>query len=178
MGSKIAFLRAVNMAGHNSIKKNELAGLFVKTGYTNPEIYIQSGNVIFRSKENELTAVRKIEKAITGTLGLNISVMVRTAEELDGLKERNPFLNEKNFDPSRMAVVFLHENPSEEGLKKLESVSYPPDRFELSGREIFLFCPNGFGRSKLTTTFFEKKLGVKGTARNWKTIMAILEMAS
>jgi uncharacterized protein (DUF1697 family) len=178
MGTKIAFLRAVNMAGHNSIKMNDLAGLFVRTGYPDPQIHIQSGNVIFRSNENELATAKKIEKAITDSFGLVISVMVRTAEELGGLKERNPFLGEKNFDPSRMAVVFLHEEPAAERLKKLDSVSYPPDRFEVSGREIFLSCPDGFGRSKLSTNFFEKKLGVTGTARNWRTIMTILEKAS
>ena len=72
-----------------------------------------------------------------------------------------------------MAVIFLHEEPSGIQLQKVENIDYPPDKFRIIGKEIFIYCPNGFGRTKLYTNFFEKKMGVTGTARNWKTITTI-----
>ena len=76
-----------------------------------------------------------------------------------------------------MAVIFLHEEVTEEQIQKVINIDYPPDKFKISGREIFIYCPNGFGRTKLYTNFFEKKMGVTGTARNWKTITTILQIA-
>jgi uncharacterized protein (DUF1697 family) len=76
-----------------------------------------------------------------------------------------------------MAVLFLHDKPSESQIQKVANIDYPPDKFRIIGREIFIYCPNGFGRTKLYTNFFEQKMGVVGTARNWKTITTILNIA-
>ena len=89
----------------------------------------------------------------------------------------NPFLTEQNFEPSKMAVIFLHEKTTETQIQKVIDIDYPPDKFKIVGSEIFIFCPNGFGRTKLYTNFFEKKMGITGTARNWKTITTILDLA-
>jgi uncharacterized protein (DUF1697 family) len=77
-----------------------------------------------------------------------------------------------------MAVIFLHETPSEIQIEKVSNINYPPDKFQIIGSEIFIYCPNGFGKTKLYTNFFEKKMGVTGTARNWKTITTILHMTA
>jgi uncharacterized protein (DUF1697 family) len=100
--------------------------------------------------------------------------MIRTSRELNELFSANPFLDEIESDPAKMAVIFLHESPSAEQIKKVKDVDYPPDKFKIIGREIFIYCPNGFGRTKIYTNFFEKKMGVIGTARNWKTISTLL----
>ena len=89
----------------------------------------------------------------------------------------NPFLNENNFNPAKMAVIFLHETPEITQIQKVKGVDYPPDKFKIEGKEIFIYCPNGFGRTKLYTNFFEKKMGVIGTARNWKTVTTIRDLA-
>jgi len=89
----------------------------------------------------------------------------------------NPFFDEMNFNPSRLAVIFLHEMPSGEQIEKVKNVDYPPDKFKIIGKEIFIYCPNGFGKTKLYTNFFENKMKVTGTARNWKTINNLLEIA-
>jgi uncharacterized protein (DUF1697 family) len=86
-------------------------------------------------------------------------------------------LEEPGFDPSKMAVIFLHEEPSDNQLQKVADVDYPPDKFKIIGREIYTYCPNGFGRTKIYTNFFEKKMGVTGTGRNWKTVTTILDIA-
>lgn len=175
----ITFLRGVNMTGHNSIKMTELTELYVKIGCSDPQTYIQSGNVIFtnNSEIDPSSHSIKIEKAILERFKYVVPVMVRTVQDLNNIFSINPFLGERNFDPSKMAVIFLHEEATEAQLRKVEGVDYPPDRFKIVGREIYIYCPNGFGKTKLYTNFFEKKMGVKGTARNWKTITTILSIA-
>jgi uncharacterized protein (DUF1697 family) len=171
----ISFLRGVNMAGHNSIKMKDLTELFVSMGFSDAVTYIQSGNVIFSDanfrSHSEITAV--IETAIYEKFGYNIPSMLRTRDELKEIILFNPYQNDENYDPSKAAVVLLHEPPDHNQINKVLNIEYPPDRFLIKGSEIFIYCPNGFGRTKLYTNFFENKMGVVGTSRNAKTITAI-----
>ncbi len=166
------------MTGHNSLKMAELSSLYVNLGYPDALTYIQSGNVIFSSaeKSTEFEIALEIEKAILEKFSYIVPVMIRSSKELRNLFSINPYLSEKNFEPSKMAVIFLHEKVTDEQMLKVKGVDYPPDKFKIVGKEIFIFCPNGFGRTKLYTNFFEKKMGVTGTARNWKTITTMLEL--
>jgi uncharacterized protein (DUF1697 family) len=154
----------------------DLASLYHNLGFADAKTFIQSGNVIFcnKSDKTESAICATIEKEILGKFNYTVPVMIRTSRELSDLFTVNPFLDETGFDPAKMAVIFLHEEPSAEQLKKVKDVDYPPDKFKILGREIFIYCPNGFGKTKLYTNFFEKKMGVVGTARNWKTISTIL----
>ncbi len=167
------------MTGHNSMKMSDLSRLYIELGFIDAETYIQSGNVIFKisSEENETTTADKIEKSIKERFAYDVPVMIRNIEDLRVIFSSNPFIREEKFDPARTAVIFLHELPSEDQIQKVIKVDYPPDKFKIIGREIFIFCPNGFGRSKIYTNFFENKMGVTGTARNWKTITTILNIA-
>ena len=167
------------MTGHNSMKMTDLSLLYSHLGYIENKTYIQSGNVIFNAQPgtSDKDIARKIENAILEKYGYKVPAMIRTADEVKGLFSTNPYLNIANFDPSKMAVIFLHEMVSQSQAEKLINVNYPPDKYQIVGREIFIYCPNGFGRTKLYTNFFENKMGVTGTARNWKTITAILSMA-
>jgi uncharacterized protein (DUF1697 family) len=167
------------MTGHNSIKMTDLVLLYTNLGFRDAKTFIQSGNVIFSSKadKTESSISASIEKDILEKYNYTIPVMIRTSRELSDLLSANPFLGEIKFDPAKMAVIFLHEEPSADQLKKVKDINYPPDKFKIIDREIFIYCPNGFGRTKLYTNFFEKKMGVKGTARNWKTITTILAIA-
>jgi uncharacterized protein (DUF1697 family) len=179
MHTYISFLRGVNMTGHNSIKMADLKALFVEIGLTDAETFIQSGNVIFSKTGNIPPSALSvnIEQAILEKFNYIVPAMIRTRQELNELNSSNPFLGESGFNPSKMAVIFLHEEPSDTQLQKVINVDYPPDRFQIIGKEIFIYCPNGFGRTKLYTNFFEKKMGVTGTARNWKTITTLMSMA-
>ena len=167
------------MTGHNSMKMNDLLQLYIELGFEDAETFIQSGNVIFRSaSENpEHSTADKIEKSITQRFGYDVRVMMRNIEELRIVYSSNPFIGEERFDPARTAAIFLHDVPSEAQIQKVIKADYPPDKFKIIGREIFIFCPNGFGRSKIYTNFFENKMSVTGTARNWKTITTILNIA-
>jgi uncharacterized protein (DUF1697 family) len=179
MQTYISFLRGVNMTGHNSIKMADLSVLFKDMGFQDAETYIQSGNVIF-SNAADLSVSDislKIEKAILERFNFNVPVLIRTVEEMRKIISVNPFLLQQSFDPSKMAVMFLYEKSSEAQIQKVINFDYPPDKFEIIGSEIFIYCPNGFGKTKFYTNFFEKKMGVTGTARNWKTITTVLNIA-
>ena len=89
----------------------------------------------------------------------------------------NPFLKEPGFDPSKMAVLFLELKPSFAQIQKVDGIDYPPDKFYINDSEIYVYCPNGFGKTKLYTNFFETKMKVTGTARNWRTVIKLQEMA-
>jgi uncharacterized protein (DUF1697 family) len=179
MQQYITFLRGVNMTGHNSVKMADLSALYKDLGYKDAVTYIQSGNVIFSRTDgsSDQQVALRIERAIFDKFTYSVPVMIRTVEEMKNLMSDNPFLGEENFQPSKMAVVLLHEEASSDQILKVINVDYPPDKFKISGKEIFIYCPNGFGRTKLYTNFFEKKMGVTGTARNWKTMTTLLQMA-
>jgi uncharacterized protein (DUF1697 family) len=165
------------MAGHSTIKMADLLLLYKKIGYKDAVTYIQSGNVVFTLSDNEENIASKIEDAIRKKFGYEVTVIVRTAGEIEKINHLNPFLPEKDFDPAKSSVILLSEKPDKDQLSKVADVNYPPDRFKIIGKEIFIYCPNGFGRTKLYTNFFEDKMKVKGTARNWKTISAITGIA-
>ena len=166
------------MTGHNSIRMTDLALLYKDIGFTDAETYIQSGNVIFSAEDNlpGQDIATKIEKSILGRFNYNVPVMIRTVEDLRNILSANPFLTVGDFKPSKIAVIFLHEKTTENQIEKVVNIDYPPDKFIIRGSEIYLHCPNGFGRTKLYTNFFEKKMGVIGTARNLNTVTTILSL--
>ena len=174
-----SFLRGVNIGGHNKIKMTDLTSMFLEAGYTDAETFIQSGNVIFSGRENKSASevASEIESAIKVRFGFGVTALIRTPVEIKSVISLNPFLSERNFDPSKSAVIFLNEMPQESLVEKIKKITYPPDKFEIIGREVFIYCPNGFGRSKLYTNFFESKLKVSATGRNWNTLNTILEIA-
>jgi len=174
----ITMLRGVNMTGHNTIKMTRLAEMFRQLGYSDAETYIQSGNIVFSCRNSRIDEVSSaIRKAILSEFSLDIAVITRTPDEIKKIIAVNPFLEEPGFDPSKMAVVFLELKPSEEQILKVAGIDYPPDKFRIIGSEIYIYCPNGFGKTKLYTNFFEAKMKVTGTARNWTTVNKLLEMA-
>jgi uncharacterized protein (DUF1697 family) len=179
MQTLISLLRGINMTGHNSVKMKDLSELYKDLGFVDVETYIQSGNVIFSCPESRSSydISTMLETTIHEKFGYNVPVMIRTMAEMKNLMSDNPFLDEGNFDASKMAVIFLHEEPTDTQIQKVSGVNYPPDKFKIAGTEINIYCPNGFGRTKLYTNFFEQKMGVVGTARNWKTITAITNLA-
>jgi uncharacterized protein (DUF1697 family) len=174
----VTFLRGVNITGHNKIKMTDLISVYKKLGFTDAITYIQSGNVVFSFAGKKESIAAEIENMILKKFSYDVRVMVRTAEEVHGLNKRNPYIHERDFDPSKSAVIFLYEEPDKIQLSKVADINYPPDRFFMTGKEIFIYCPNGFGSTKLYTNFFEGKMKVTGTARNWKTVAALTEIVT
>lgn len=172
-----ALLRAINLGSRNKIGMPALAKLFDALGHEDVKTYVQSGNVVFTSSGKAQTLERGIHKAIEDELGLDITVMVRTAAELKALVNGNPYLK-KQDDPLKLHVTFLASAPDAEKAAKIAVPDGETAEFTLAERDVYLHCPDGYGRTKLSNAFLERKLGVAGTTRNWKTVLALHELTS
>ncbi|HEX4520122.1 MAG TPA: DUF1697 domain-containing protein [Gaiellaceae bacterium] len=172
-----ALLRGINVGGHAKIPMRELSELFGSLGHTEVATYIQSGNVVFRSelgKPREL--VRAIEGAIAERYGLAVTVILRTPAELASIAASNPFPDDEQ-EPSKLHVLFLDRAPAATAASGLDPERSPGDSFSVTGREIYLRFPGGSGKTRLTLDWFERQLGVKGTARNWNTLLKLISLS-
>ncbi len=154
----------------------DLRDLFVALPYEDVQTYILSGNVVFRAGGTAASLEKAIEKRITRDLGLDIKVLVRSAAEMKKIGASNPFIR-KGADASTLHVNFMFSKPPVPSVKRIEAKAYTPDEFAVVGREVYVHCPNGYGRTKLNNAFFEKKLGTAGTTRNWRTVTKLCELA-
>ena len=179
MPTFISLLRGINVSGQKKILMADLKVLYEKLGFNNVQTYIQSGNVVFDCAEDKsnLAIAEIIEHAIEQEYNFQVPVIVKQADDLISTINNNPFTEEVGADPSRVAVTFLESLPTVENLIKLEGVDYPPDRFIIDGLNIYLHCPISYGNSKLSNNFFESKLKVRATSRNWRTINKLVEMS-
>ena len=184
MGVWIALLRGVNVGGHHKIPMEALRRLCSDVGWRNPQTYIQSGNVVFESrvrKASQLAA--SIETAIEAEFGFRPDAMLRAAEELREAIDRNPFAAQAVTSPSKLAVSFLKEEPAAGEPIDFRPFAKGGEQVERIGRQLYLYFPEGMGKSKLQMPALERALraaGQKsnsGTARNWNTVLALLAMA-
>ena len=147
-----------------------LRQLFVDLGYGNVQTYIQSGNVIFSSEKTDSRELEKIiAQKIIQTFGFDVPVLILNAEELTDILENNPFRTDAAKDPSFVHITFLSESPDHNLLKKITDSTFTPDEFVNIERAVYLYCPAGYGNTKLTNTFFENKLKLTATTRNLNT---------
>jgi uncharacterized protein (DUF1697 family) len=175
----LALLRGINVVGKKSIKMAELVKLFKSLKFKNVRTYIQSGNVIFESSSsNTEILTRTIETAIEKKFGFSVSVIIRTSEELKKIVAKNPLLKEKNIQMDKLHVTFLKDVPAKELVASLEMNEASNEKYVINNREIYLYCPNGYGITKLNNSIFEKKLKIVATTRNWKTTTTLLEVAT
>jgi uncharacterized protein (DUF1697 family) len=195
MKTYISLLRGINVSGQNKLRMTELVRLYEVLGFFNVLSYIQSGNVIFDCEEqNPAPLAKAIETGITRTLGGSVRVLLRNKDRFRQIIDGNPFINKRNEDPEKLHVTFLSDPPAEAKLcnlpasggdrfakerlaTTLDSKTGIADEFLVYDTEIYLFCPNGYGRTKFSNTFFERKLNISATTRNWKTVNALYEIA-
>jgi len=178
MKKYLAILRGINVGGHNKILMSELITLFKELNFQEVRTYIQSGNVVFNSSGNESNAALedKIRHAIETKFNLNIPIFVRSGSELKLIVSTNKFIQNEDITPEKLHVTFLSQKPEESFVDNLKTMEFPPDEFYVSGQEIYIHCPDKYGETKLSNLFFEKKLKVVATTRNWKTVNQLLKM--
>jgi uncharacterized protein (DUF1697 family) len=170
----VCLLRGINVGG-KKVAMKALKELLEGLGHEDVTTYIQSGNVVFGSDGGDAEALSAaIEKAIGAQMGLDVTVLLRSPAELAAVVAANPFPGVED----RLHVTFLAEEPARSKVDAVDPDGYPPDAFAVVGREVYLHCPDGYGRSKLGNSFWERKLGVAATTRNWRTVTKLLEMAS
>jgi uncharacterized protein (DUF1697 family) len=174
----ISMLRGVNVGAHNRMKMDALRAVYESLGLRNPQTYVQSGNVVFKTDKRDLVALAKrIEDAIEKGFGFRPAVILRTTSELRGAIARNPFAKRRGIEPSRLLVTFLANDPGAEVREKILSLKTEPEELRMDGRELYIYFPNGMARPKMSWAVLEKTLGTPGTGRNWNSVTRLLEMA-
>jgi uncharacterized protein (DUF1697 family) len=171
-------LRGINVSGHKIIKMEQLRAFFAALGFSNVKTYVQSGNVILEAANEPAASLsRKIERKILSDFGFVVPVSLKTAQEMEKIIKSNPFLKDAAIDHSKLHVTFLSDDPPKTALEQLQALAVKPEQIHIVGREVYLYCPNGYGRTKLSNTAIEKKLSVGAATRNWTTVKTLLAMA-
>lgn len=176
MNTYIALFRGINVGGENSLPMKELVVLLEDIGVRKIKTYIQSGNAVFQSAENNFSQLsERLAAEIKKRHGFEPYVLILGLDAMERAMAENPF-PEAEADPSSLHLGFLASTPKNPDLKKLDSLRKESERFHLSDRVFYLHAPEGVGRSKLAAST-EKLLGVPMTDRNWKTVCKIRELA-
>ncbi|HEX2960340.1 MAG TPA: DUF1697 domain-containing protein [Ignavibacteriales bacterium] len=177
MAKYIAFLRAINVGGHNKVKMDDLRNLFESLQLSNVETFINSGNVLFDSKaKDKETLEEKIEKALFNTFGFEIKTFIRTADELSDIAGYVPFnYNEADTESAHLVIGFLSEVPPPDSENKLQPFRTETDDFRVYGKEVYWLCRTGFSDSKFSAAKLEKVFGMQATFRNSSTILKLIQ---
>ncbi|MDD4859217.1 MAG: DUF1697 domain-containing protein [Dehalococcoidales bacterium] len=179
MTTYVSLLHGINVSGQNKLKMADLKSIYEALGFNDIATYVQSGNVVFDSFLSDVKEIpTMIEEKIKQVSLLNVPVLLRTAGELKQIIGNNPFIKKADIDTTKLYVTFLSETPDESALATVTGINSGEDKFEIINREIYLYCPNGYGRTKYSNDFFERKLHVTATTRNWNTVNALLAIAS
>lgn len=171
----IALLRGINVGGNNSLPMKDLVAALESVGARDVATYIQSGNAVFRSEEQDARLLaEKIQAAILERHGFEPRVLVLASEEMEEAVRSNPF-PEAESEPKTLHLYFLATSPERPDLDALEGIKGDRERFVLGGGVFYLHAPDGIGGSKLAANA-EKLLGVPATARNWRTVRKVMEL--
>jgi uncharacterized protein (DUF1697 family) len=176
MPTWIAFFRGINVGGKSTLPMKELVPLLEERGCTDIRTYIQSGNVVFQSSEAKPEALsRRIASSIARQRGLEVGVVVLSPKQLKKAIAANPFPDAES-DPKSLHVYFLADDPGGPYKHAMEKLKADTESFVFKRGVLYLHTPKGFGKSKLAAGV-ERATGVSATARNWKTVTKVLEMA-
>lgn len=173
----VAMLRGVNVSGRNRLPMGDFADLVTALGFEDVVTYVQSGNAVFSGQGDSTGVASAIAAALADRLALAVPVIVRTASDLRSLLRANPLLP-REPDPTKLHVTFLATDPGPSGLKLEPPAGAGHDSFVVAGPNVYLHCPGGYGRTKLTNDFFERRLGTMATTRNWRTVVTLADMAA
>ena len=175
MRTYIAFLRGINVSGKKKIIMADLRQLLTDAGLNEVQTYLQSGNVLFRTDATTDEATVLITSSIVNHYGFEVKTIVLTTDAVQRIVDNNPFGEQ---DTKLIYVTLLATTPTNERAFFLEAIDYQPEAFIMKGKQIYVFAANGYGRAKLNNNFFERKLKVAATTRNWKTVNVLLQLAN
>ncbi len=179
MATYISILRGINVSGQKLIKMDELKKSYKDLGFQNVTTYVQSGNVIFNydeTKPNQLE--HKIIQQIEKDFGFNITIIVLSVDKLKHIIDNNPFIRDKNKDETHIYITFLADIPNKVDINLMEEKKLDGEEIHIANNAVYLYCPNGYGKTKWNNNFLEKKLKVSATTRNWKTTTELLKIAN
>ena len=179
MNTYISILRGINVSGKNKIKMVDLRRLYEDLGFQDIVTYIQSGNVVFKTAvKQEADLLTTIEQVIESEYGFHVPVQIRTHQEMGIIVDNCPF-NSLDLveNGTKVLVTFLSQIPSAEKSEAIQQYVKAPEELVMRGREVYLHCPNGYGRTKLSNRFLESKLKVTATTRNWRSVQKLYALS-
>ncbi len=182
----IALLRGINVGGNRPVKMSDLKSICVSLKFSRISTYLQSGNVVFDATAGDPGALAaKLEKALLQRCGFEVRVLVKSAKEWSHIIRKNPLLRSPGIELERLHVTFLLDDtagsekpPPPQGDLEIQKLKAKEEMIVQKGKEIYLYCPKGYGKSKLTNPNLERKLHAVATTRNWNTVRALGELAS
>ncbi len=178
MKTYISLLRGINIGGHKKIKMDSLRENFSSLGYSNIKTYIQSGNIVFCSREEDKTKLEtEISSMIMDKYGFDVPVLVLNSDEINEVIANNPFANSTNHNKDFIHITFLSKEVKDINNLEIESKKESEDEYKIINKAIYLYLPKGYGNTKIHNNFFEKLLKTQATTRNWKTCLELLEMS-
>ncbi|MCA8915182.1 MAG: DUF1697 domain-containing protein [Planctomycetes bacterium] len=170
----IALLRAINVAGRNKVPMANLRKMFEALGFASVQTLLQTGNVAFVGKATEA----QLEAELKKRLDVETEFILRSDAEWTKLIAANPFPQMATDDPGHLVVMFMKQAPGPAEMKALQAAVKGNETVKAVGKQVYACYPDGIGRSKLTVALIEKKLGIRGTGRNWNTAMKLAKLAS
>ncbi len=174
----ISLLQGINVGGQKKIAMEALREHYRSVGAVNVQTYVQSGNVMFTTdEENPAKLTKKIEARILEACGFSVKVFLRTSADFRRILADNPFLKDRKENPGKLHVTFLYQPVDQATWSKVTAPPGIVDELIPSETEVYLFCPDGYGKTKLSNSFFERKIKVPVTTRNWNTVEALYRMA-
>jgi uncharacterized protein (DUF1697 family) len=173
----IALLRGINVSGARKLPMAELKALFEELKCAQVRTYIQSGNVVFdRAKGDPSAFAVQVVALIKERYDYDVPVLIRSLAEMELVVTSNPYLKKKGIEQDNLHVTFLAEQPSPVLVEKMAGTTFGNDSFARLGGEVYVHCPDGYGNTKLNNSFFERKLKVSTTTRNWRTVNELVRM--
>jgi uncharacterized protein (DUF1697 family) len=170
MREYISLLRGINVGG-KTLKMESLVEIYESMELRDVKTYIQSGNVLFNAKNPTLTGItEELGRRIRERSGLEVTIIVKNQKDLAKIIERNPFTRSGSREVNRLHITFLDKRPGEELQEGLSSGRDGNDEYRMIGTEIYLYCPEGYGKTLFSNSYFEKHLHVRATTRNWNTV--------
>jgi len=177
METYIAMLRGINVSGQKKIKMADLKRYMEELSFQDVETYIQSGNIVFKAEDSASDVAEAIKAKILERYGFEVPTIIKKNEDFEYVLANCPFLDNPTKEESRFYITFLDREPEYERIMKLEKSDYSPEEYVLDETNIFFYSPNGYGNAKMNNNFFENKLKVTATTRNWKTVHKLAEMS-
>ena len=178
MTIQIALIRGINVGGHKAVAMSDLREMLAGLGFDGARSLLQSGNLVFRCDAQTGASLESLLEAETEKrLGLHADFVIRSAKELRMVVARNPFRKEAQRDPGHLVVMFLKQAANAKDVKAVQAAIAGPEIIRADGRHLYIVYPAGIGKSRLTNALIEKKLGIRGTARNWSTVLKIAALA-
>jgi uncharacterized protein (DUF1697 family) len=174
----IALIRGINVGGHRAVAMSDLRDMLTQLGFYDARSLLQSGNLLFRGDARTDAALEcLLEAEAEKRLGLRANFLIRSAKEWRAVVARNPFRKEAERDPSHLVVMFLKSVANLKDVKATQAAIKGPEVIRADGRQVYIVYPEGIGRSRLSNVFLESKLGIRGTARNWNTVLKLAAIA-